>query len=74
MRLKPCPFCGSKMSGRTEYEIDGETIMPVIYGGCVTAVVCSNCSARGPFSDIEDGICEQASKRAAQKRWNERAA
>jgi hypothetical protein len=57
------------MSGRTEYEIDGDS-----YGGFVHAVVCSSCSARGPFSDVDDGTSEQRAKSSARKLWNERAA
>lgn len=68
MKLLPCPFCGSGMSGRTEYEIDGDS-----YGGFVHAVVCSKCSARGPFTHPDDGTSEARSKSAARKLWNQRA-
>lgn len=69
MNLKPCPFCGNNMTGTPEYAIDGNS-----YGGFVTAVVCSGCSAQGPFSDADDGTSESKGRSAARKLWNERQA
>ena len=65
MKLAHCPFCGSKMSGRTEYELDGD-----IYGRMAHAVVCSNCSARGPFGLNGE---ENRSRTEARRAWNTRA-
>ena len=67
MKLLPCPFCGCRMSGRTEYKIIDDA-----YENFLFAVSCPNCSARGPFSDLDDGTSEARAKTAARKLWNER--
>jgi hypothetical protein len=53
------------MSGRTEYELDGDS-----FGGMVHAVVCSNCSARGPFGLNGE---ENRNRTEARRAWNTRA-
>lgn len=68
VKLLHCPFCGSGMNSRsTEYEIDCDSYVEFVY-----AVVCTNCFARGPFTDQDDGTSEVRSKSAARKLWNER--
>jgi hypothetical protein len=53
------------MSGRTEYELDGDS-----FGGMVIAVVCSNCSAHGPFGLNGE---ENLNRTEARRAWNTRA-
>lgn len=67
MKLLPCPFCGSPMSGRTEYEFYENAVMP-----WAVAVVCSTCSARGPFIGPSTGD-ENRTCTDARRAWNERA-
>lgn len=61
-RLNPCPFCGARWQG--EYAIDADRV-----GGGKRAVVCSACSAQGPFINPATGE-DNLTEAAARVAWN----
>ena len=59
MKLKPCPFCGSKKAGLADgsYTVNGAVIT-------TTNVLCGNCNAMGPDTRLGEDT--------AATKWNRR--
>lgn len=56
MKLKPCPFCGSKEIG---IEASGNTDTDYVYFG-----YCWDCGGNGPIKDTEEKAAEGWNNRA----------
>lgn len=64
-KLKPCPFCGKRPSGKSR-----------VSTGYGPAVGCDHCGADGPsahYPKEQIGMEMPADFKLAIKRWNERA-